>query len=328
MKIGRLEKIKEVKMVSGKEVSFSDWLSTQDALDELSKQTGLSQMTLIGRESKVANKRLDIYAKETDAPENKVVIENQYGKSDTSHLSRLCYYTVGKIAKNKDTNDDDVKTAILICEYTSKEAVDFIETLNNLVPTIDFWLIEVSFWKIDDSSPAPYFKTIIKPSNDEKIKRMKEDVSEKEISSKYYENIWSKFKDFAFNGDEYDISEYFPNFKYKTQIDRYYFSVTSTEYFGCTSSIGLSINKKEKYAGIYFHRKDQDYSKLVGKFDSFKELFDLECGELIYNKNGEDPSLSFRKSLKDPNSEKEILELFKIFTVELKKISKAIKKNI
>src|ERR1700737_3407827 len=73
---------------------FTPWLSKPDNLNLLGETLGLGQIDLQGTEVAVGNCALDILGR--DASGRAVLIENQFGPSDHSHLGQLLTYLAGQ----------------------------------------------------------------------------------------------------------------------------------------------------------------------------------------------------------------------------------------
>lgn len=90
--LGKLENV-GIRKVWKQEPDYSDWLVGEMPLAELGKAIG---MDLIDgkRETGVGEFSADIVAN-VDGSERKVIIENQYGKTDHDHLGKLITYASG-----------------------------------------------------------------------------------------------------------------------------------------------------------------------------------------------------------------------------------------
>jgi len=175
-KIGKLEKI-DIKDVWPKEDKhFTNWLSQN--LDALSDELGF-ELYLGGIEQSAGDFKVDIFAE--DDNNNKVIIENQYDKSDHDHLGKILTYS----------RMLEAKTMIWICEKPRPEHADTINWLNEITPDdISFYLVKLDAFKIGNSKPAAKFTIICAPSVDRKqIGKIKKTDSEQDM--KYLE-FWTQ----------------------------------------------------------------------------------------------------------------------------------------
>ena len=145
----------ELRTVWPNELDFSAWLGKNlDVLaDELCWE--LDPKT-VQREVIRGPLRVDLLVEATQPKEAErfpVVIENQLGMTDASHLAGVMTYMVAFEARG----------AIWIAGDVSHEYVETIQWLNDN-STIDAYLFKVETIRIDDSRPVPIFKKIVGPS--------------------------------------------------------------------------------------------------------------------------------------------------------------------
>jgi len=134
------------------EPDFSNWLSEEENLKELSNLVGIN-MTLNKREFAVGSFRGDIFATE-EGTGKKIIIENQFNKTDHDHLGKIITYAAGKAAN----------IIIWIAEDARDEHMQAIEWLNQQTKEeISFFLIEIVVWKYNNSLPSLEFRIIEKP---------------------------------------------------------------------------------------------------------------------------------------------------------------------
>ena len=80
--------------------------------------------------------------------EGKVIIENQYNKSDHDHLGKLLTYL---------SNVPGTKKAIWIVEDARADHINTINWLNENTETCSFYLVKIEVFKIQNSPPAANF---------------------------------------------------------------------------------------------------------------------------------------------------------------------------
>ena len=137
------------------ELAFSRWLA--ENIDILNDQLGWDlDQTSVQQEVPRGRLRVDLLAEAT-GPETgerfPVVIENQLGMTDGSHLAGVMTYMVTFGAKG----------AIWIAGDVSHEYVEVIQWLNEKTE-IDAYLFTVETIRVDDSRPVPILRKIVGPS--------------------------------------------------------------------------------------------------------------------------------------------------------------------
>lgn len=146
VKVGRLIPIDLREVWRTEDKHFTPWLAENieclnDALD--------LNLQVEETEYKAGSFEIDIVASES---RGRVIIENQFGKSDHDHLGKVLTYL-----KNIDAS-----MAIWICEDPRQEHVDVINELNKSMPQ-GFYMLGIQAFKIGESDPAPMFKVIASP---------------------------------------------------------------------------------------------------------------------------------------------------------------------
>ena len=153
MKLGKISYV-ELRKQWATEPKFSDWLTEEENLAELSSALGL-ELSFVKREEEVGRFRLDILAKE-EGSERVVAIENQFDQTDHDHLGKLMTYAAGC----------DAKTVVWIVEDVNEEHQAAIKWLNeNIASDVGFFLVQVKLLKINDSDVAPLFSVIERPND-------------------------------------------------------------------------------------------------------------------------------------------------------------------
>jgi hypothetical protein len=86
-----------------------------------------------------------------------VVIENQFGSTDHTHLGQIMTYVAGQ---------EGQATVVWIAETIREEHRAAIDWLNaSTLEGFDFFAIEVEALRIGTSLPAPWFNVVAKPNN-------------------------------------------------------------------------------------------------------------------------------------------------------------------
>lgn len=137
------------------ELAFSRWLA--ENIDILNDQLGWDlDQTSVQQEVPRGRLRVDLLVEALDPETGErfpVVIENQLGMTDGSHLAGVMTYMVTFCAKG----------AIWIAGDVSHEYVEVIQWLNEKTE-IDAYLFTVETIRVDDSRPVPILRKIAGPS--------------------------------------------------------------------------------------------------------------------------------------------------------------------
>ena len=151
---GNLARIKRVSLQEGwphEAHNFTPWLARN--IGELGHALGVD-LKWQESESAVGNRSLDIFA--TDLTDGRpVIIENQFGRTDNDHLSRLLIYAAGK----------DAKLVIWVASAIDDEHRQVLDWLNQRTDeNTQFYGVVVELWKIDNSRVAPNFSVVTAPN--------------------------------------------------------------------------------------------------------------------------------------------------------------------
>lgn len=152
---GRLERVHNIREHWPREDSdFTPWLATEESIEILSQAIGV-ELEVLDQERNVGPFRADVLCKNT-ADNSLVLIENQFGRTDHSHLGQLFTYAAGL----------DAVTLIWIVETFTEEHRAAIDWLNRITDEkYYFFGIEIELWTIGDSPPAPKFNIVSKPND-------------------------------------------------------------------------------------------------------------------------------------------------------------------
>lgn len=184
--LGKLKKV-DVKSVWKTEYNhFTPWLADENNINILGEELKID-LEVLEMEKSVGPFRADILCKDT-ATDKYVIIENQFGKTDHTHLGQIMTYASGL----------DAFTVIWIAESFTEEHRAALDWLNNITDeNIEFFGIEIELFQIENSSPAPMFNMVSKPNTWSKsIKKSSSNISltETKIFQKQY---WQTLKDYV-----------------------------------------------------------------------------------------------------------------------------------
>lgn len=157
--LGRLEKVGRIRDIWPDEArDFTPWLATPENLSILAEALGLGEdgLELESVELPVGPFRADIICRDATSPEGRrVLIENQFGRSDHDHLGKLLTYASGLKAH----------MVVLIGEEIREEHRQALTWLNSISDEDHrFFACEVELWRIGESSPAPRFNIVVEPN--------------------------------------------------------------------------------------------------------------------------------------------------------------------
>jgi len=179
--VSRLKKQKIRDIWKSEDRDFTPWLVQN--IELLNEDLGLSI------QDPESEKRLDTFKVDIVAEDNegKVVIENQFERSDHDHLGKLLTYI---------SNVENTKKAIWIVEETKSEHHRAIDWLNANVKTCSFYLVKIQVFKIKDSEPGAQFFLISGPdANISAVGKIKEKDSQKEeIKLRFWSVFFEKLK--------------------------------------------------------------------------------------------------------------------------------------
>ena len=181
-KLGRLEKVDLRYVWKTEDRDFTPWLALPDNLAILAETLGL-ELEEAQRETRVGPFRADILCKETGS-DAWVLIENQLGQTNHTHLGQLLTYAVGL----------EAVTIIWIAGSFAEDHRSALDRLNGITDEkFRFFGLEVELWRIGQSLPAPKFNVVSKPNNwSRSIARATADsgLSEMKIKRRLY---WTAF---------------------------------------------------------------------------------------------------------------------------------------
>lgn len=148
---------------------FTKWL--EEHIDDLGSRLKLD-LTVVQREKKVGDFIVDLQCEEKGGKQ--VIVENQLGRSDHSHLGQLLTYLVNL----------EASTAIWVTPEPRVEHEKVIEWLNEATPVdIAFYLVKVEAVRIAGSPYAPLFTIVSGP--DHQVKEIGKD--KKEWADRHYQ---------------------------------------------------------------------------------------------------------------------------------------------
>jgi len=151
-KLGKKEYIQVSEVFDKENKDFTPWLN--ENLELLSEALNLEIINSTSEED-VGDFSCDIFAEEAGSG-RKVIIENQYGKTDHDHLGKVFTYAAGK----------EAAIVIWLAEKFRPEHSRTLEWLNEKVDNseLSFFAVEFRLIRVDNSAPAPDFDVVVQPN--------------------------------------------------------------------------------------------------------------------------------------------------------------------
>ena len=104
------------------------------------------------REEPIGRYRADLIC---SSQAGKVLVENQLGETDHSHLGQVLAYAAGV----------EASVIVWVASSFTEEHRAAIDWLNSITDGIDFFGLEIELWQIGNSDPAPKFNIVSKPND-------------------------------------------------------------------------------------------------------------------------------------------------------------------
>ena len=154
--LGKFERVSLTKAWPTEDGNFTPWLAEPGVIALLSDALNM-ELEIEAVENWVGSFRADILARVTDEADHRVVVENQFGRTDHKHLGQILTYLAGI---------ETAKTIVWIAETIQPDHRAAIDWLNaNTADEFSFFAIEIELWRIDNSAPAPRFNVIASPND-------------------------------------------------------------------------------------------------------------------------------------------------------------------
>jgi len=251
--LAKLNKVDLREVWEHEAIDFTNWLAQQENLDLLSKEIGID-IELIQTEAKIGSFSVDILAEEETSGQ-KIIIENQLEETNHDHLGKIITYASGY----------EANIIIWIVKDVREEHQKAIEWLNEHTDeNINFFLIKIELWQIDNSNPAPKFEIVVQPN--EWAKAIKTNSSDRELTETNLQQLefWKKFRKYVEERDK--------RIRLQTPHPSNYYDI----HIGISDChIVLTVNSRENFIGceIYINtNKDLFYFLQERKDEIEKEI--------------------------------------------------------
>lgn len=188
-----LAKLKKVELREGwkhEANDFTKWLAEEANLRLLSDEIGFD-IKLVQTEAAVGDFHVDILAEEENTG-RKIIIENQLEMTNHDHLGKIITYASGY----------DAGVIIWVVKDVREEHRQAIDWLNEHTDeSIEFYLLKIELWQIEDSPLAPKFEIISKPND--WAKAVKESAGRSELTDTKIKQLefWNQLREYAKKGN-------------------------------------------------------------------------------------------------------------------------------
>ena len=258
MNIGKLKEVDIRNLWKHEQYDFSEWLSQSENIKLLDDVLGLT-LTDITKEAYVGSYRCDIFAKD-ESSGIKVIIENQLEASNHDHLGKIITYASGL----------DAEVIVWIVKQAKEEHRSAIEWLNNNTNSnINFFLIELHAYTIENSIPAPFFEVIEKPN--EFIKNSKINGEQDNLNKSQSERLefWNRFNEILIDrGKPFNVR--------KATTDHWYDVSLGT------SEAHVSINLVNKESVVCIDLYINDNKELFDSLYLKKDIIENDLGFKLF----------------------------------------------
>ncbi|MBE6518247.1 MAG: DUF4268 domain-containing protein [Thermoplasmata archaeon] len=300
--LGRISHCK-IRDIWPNENEFSDWLFSEENIELLSETLGLGTIQTEIREDKVGGFRADIVGEEADTG-RKVIIENQFEKSDHDHLGKIITYAAGK----------DASIIVWVVEDARSEHASAIEWLNNNMTDKGFFLVQIEVIRIGNSLPAPTFTIIEKPN--EYIQSTKNETSPRRQMRYDY---WSRFIDYT-STNKIFLKE-FPGTDRRKPSGSHWMTMMK----GCKGfDIPLNVYSKDAtITAIGAQMWIDEDKELFKRFEEHKEDIEKDLGfkmEWNYKENKKASYCDIRKDVDESESLESMFDWMMEKAVRIKKV--------
>ncbi|TDX48865.1 DUF4268 domain-containing protein [Orenia marismortui] len=262
MGLSRLKKIDLREYWTHEAYDFTTWLSKSNNLELLSDEVGV-EVSLLETEASVGRFKVDMLAEEANTG-RKIIIENQLEKTDHDHLGKLITYASGL----------EANIVIWIVKEALEEHQQAISWLNEHTDgELNFFLIQIELWQIDDSNYAPKINVIAKPNDWYKEVKNTIETTKLTETKRLQLEFWTKLKEYS--------KEINSGISFRKPYPQHWYDVS----FGSSNAhIALTVNtqKDEIACEIYISDSKETYFSYLEHKDTIESNIgsELEWYEL------------------------------------------------
>ncbi len=255
--LGKLKKVELREAWKHEATNFTRWLAEEENLTLLGEEIGF-EIKLLQTEAAVGSFNVDILAEEENTG-RKIIIENQLEVTNHDHLGKIITYASGY----------DAQIVVWVVRDVREEHRQAIDWLNEHTDeSIEFYLVQVELWQIENSPYAPKFEIICKPNNWTKAVRSSTDRNELTDTKIKQLEFWTQFKEYA--------KERHTNLHIHKNYPQHWInaSVGSSQ-----AHLGLVILSQENKFCVDFYIPDN--KALFQKLEKYKDEIETELGEQV-----------------------------------------------
>ena len=161
-------------------------MAEEENLSLLGDEIGFD-IKLLQTEGAVGSFNVDILAEEENTG-RKIIIENQLEVTNHDHLGKIITYASGY-------NAQIVVWVVKDAREEHRQAVDWLNEHTD--EDIEFYLVQIELWQIENSPYAPKFEIVSKPNDWTKAVRSSTDTKELTDTKIKQLEFWTQFKEYA-----------------------------------------------------------------------------------------------------------------------------------
>lgn len=253
--LGKLKKIELREAWKHEANNFTQWLAQEENLALLGDEIGFD-IKLIQTEASVGSFNVDILAEEENTG-RKIIIENQLEITNHDHLGKIITYASGF----------DARVIVWVVKDVREEHRQAIDWLNEHTDEdIEFYLIQIELWQIENSPFAPKFEIISKPNDWTKAVRSSTDAGELSGTKVKQLEFWTNFKDFAkLRQTKLHLRKVYPQ------------GWTDISIGSADAHIALTINSPKSAFGVELYIPDS--KELYHKLHNLRDQIEVDLGE-------------------------------------------------
>ncbi len=254
MPLSRLKRVDLRDYWKHEALDFTRWLAEPDNIALLSDEVGLD---IEGPqiEASVGRFSVDVLAQE-EKTGRKIIIENQLEITDHSHLGQLITYAAGLEA-------EFVVWIVREVREEHRQAVDWLNEHTD--DKINFFLVGIELWQIENSLPAPKFTVISRPNEWRRAVRTSVGNADVTDTKMRQMEFWQGFKDY--------VATNAPKLKLRTPRPQHWFDV-SIGSKDCNISLVVDSRLNNVRCDLYIY----DSKALFRTFFSHKAEIEQQLG--------------------------------------------------
>ncbi len=285
--LGTFERVTLTQAWPTEDRNFTPWLAEATNIRLLGQALDM-ELEVEAIEHWVGPFRADILARATDETDHRVIIENQFGRTNHGHLGQILTYLAGI---------ESTKTVVWIAETIQADhraAIDWLN--NNTSDEFSFFAIEIELWRIGTSPPAPRFNVIASPNDWTKSTRSAaRQVGEGELAERHHIRLayWASFAEYLkAHGSSFRIRRANKDHWFEFPIGRAGFAISATISTD-KQRIGVELYNHNDPNKVAFNALFADKGAIEHEFGEpleWQELPGKKASRIAIFRQGVDPS--------------------------------------